>query len=570
MRCALFLAAWTVALAVAEPALDPWLQALYGRRRLPKKDVRLLKAKVADDYGGSQAAGAYDYGADYAPVPASNLLGRMFRSADLEYYDDEPTTLYCITVTPKPQTTQSTTPEVICFPPSRRPRTRTTTAAPAGNCENDEPQPPAHKVSPTTTTTARPHIHSGRPNCTTNRHHQGHPEAVECITEEHEKAHHVPSTSTHASSARTTAKTHPSTAKTSTVRSSTQKTTTKTTTRATMRLPLTSTSTKHPTHIASHTHAAHTTAIPVVNECGAVLLQATATSTSRKTSTKTTQKYVTTAHKHVTTTHKHVTTTHRPVTTTHMPVTTTHKHVTTHRPVTTHKPPTTRRTVTTRKSTKGRITTPVHVRTISPPHAPEACEAVPQPVMTTTRRSAATPPAPKTRPPVDEFLAAWGYFKHHNSLDPHNASHWREFHGVNGPHAPRRRDVAKRNDVVVIIPPWLRQPAHPGLAFVVPPAQPLARHLAKREQQPPRPGLTFVVPPVESGARLVKREEQQNGSSAAPYQVYWFSSWPPAGREVSRLPGRDKANFVKLADWWQDVIKTYNGHHRKKRGLQRR
>ncbi|KAL1423249.1 hypothetical protein MTO96_021230 [Rhipicephalus appendiculatus] len=428
MRCALFLAAWTVALAVAEPALDPWLQALYGRRRLQKKDVRLLKAKVADDYGGSQAAGAYEYGADYAPVPASSLLGRMFQSADLDYYDDEPTTLYCITVTPKPHTTQSTTPEVICFPPSRRPRTRTTTrtttttAAPAGNCENDEPQPPAHKVSPTTT--ARPHhTHSGRPNCTTNRHHQGHPEAVECIPEEHEKAHHVPSTSTHASSARSTAKTHPSTAKTS---------------------------------------------------------------------------------------------------------------------------------------------------TISPPHAPEACEEVPQTVTTTTRRTAATPPAPKTRPPVDEFLAAWGYFKHHNSLDPHNASHWREFHGVNGPHAPRRRDVAKRNDVVVIMPPWLRQPAHPGLAFVVPPAQPLARHLSKREQQPPRPGLTFVVPPVEPGARLVKREEQPNGSSAAPYQVYWFSSWPPAGREVSRLPGRDKANFVKLADWWQDVIKTYNGHHRKKRGLQRR
>ncbi|KAL3173619.1 hypothetical protein MRX96_041443 [Rhipicephalus microplus] len=184
----------------------------------------------------------------------------------------------------------------------------------------------------------------------------------------------------------------------------------------------------------------------------------------------------------------------------------------------------------------------------------------------TTKTSTPLRQPPKTRPPVDEFLAAWGYFKHHNSLDPHNASHWREFHGVNGPHAPRRRDVAKRNDVVVIMPPWLRQPAHPGLAFVVPPA----RHMAKREQQPPRPGLTFVVPPVEPGARLVKREEQPNGSTAAPYQVYWFSSWPPAGREVSRLPGRDKANFVKLADWWQDVIRTYNGHHRKKRGLQRR
>lgn len=534
MRCALFLAAWTVALAVAEPALDPWLQALYGRRRLQKKDVRLLKAKVADDYEGSQAAGAYEYGADYAPAPASSLLGRMFQSADLDYYDDEPTTLYCITVTPKPYTTQSTTPEVICFPPSRRPRTRTTTrtttttAAPAGNCEKGEPLPPAHKVSPTNTTTARPHTHSRRPNCTTNRHHQGHPEAVECIPEEHEKAHNIPSTTRHASSTRTTTTAHPSTTKTSTVRSSTQKTTTKTTTR------LTSTSTKHPTHIASHAHVAHTTAIPVLNECGAVLLQAT----SSKTNVKTTHKYVTT----------------------------THKHVTPHKHVTTHKPPTTRWIATTRKSTKGRVTTPVHLLKISPPHAPEACELMPQPVTTSTRRTAATSPAPKTRPPVDEFLAAWGYFKHHNSLDPHNASHWREFHGVNGPHAPRRRDVAKRNDVVVIMPPWLRQPAHPGLAFVVPPA----RHMAKREQQPPRPGLTFVVPPVEPGARLVKREEQPNGSTAAPYQVYWFSSWPPAGREVSRLPGRDKANFVKLADWWQDVIRTYNGHHRKKRGLQRR
>lgn len=170
---------------------------------------------------------------------------------------------------------------------------------------------------------------------------------------------------------------------------------------------------------------------------------------------------------------------------------------------------------------------------------------------------------------MDEFLAAWGFFKHHNSLDPRNASHWREFHNVNGPRAPRRRDVAKRDDVVVILPPWLRQSAHPGLAFVVPPAQPVARRLAKREQkQPERPGLTFVVPPVE--AQLAKRNEQPTAASTAPYKVYWFSSWPPAGREVSRPPGRDTANFVKLSSWWQDVIKTYNGHQRKRRGLKRR
>ncbi|KAH6947965.1 hypothetical protein HPB50_022281 [Hyalomma asiaticum] len=563
MRCALFLAAWAVALAAAEPALDPWLQALYGRRRLQKKDVRLLKAKLGDEYGGSQAA-AYDYGGDYAHVPPSSLLGRIFQGADLEYYDDEPTTLYCITVTPKPYTTQSTTPEVICFPPSRRPKTRTTTrtttttAAPVVYCENGQPQPPAHKASTTTTTTttttAKPHSHYGRTSSTISRHHQGHPEAVECTSDDH-KARHVLPKSTHASSTRTTVRTRPSTAKTSTVSPSTQKkTTTRTTTRATTRP-----STKHPTHIASHTHAPRTTnTTPFVGECAEVLLQAVTTSTSRKTTPKTTV-----------TTHKHVTTTHRHTTTTHRLETTTHKRVTTHRTVTTHKP-TTRKTVTTRKSTKARITTPQHVRKMSPPPGHEACEAVPQLAPIKTRRTVATPPAPKTRPPVDEFLAAWGFFKHHNSLDPRNASHWREFHGVDGLRAPRRRDVSKRDDVVVIVPPWLRQSAHPGLAFVVPPAQPLARRMTKREQHPAGPKLTFVVPPVQAGQQRTKREEQPDAASGAPYQVYWFSSWPPAGREVSRLPGRDKVNYAKLSDWWQDVRNTYNGHHRKKRGLERR
>lgn len=192
---------------------------------------------------------------------------------------------------------------------------------------------------------------------------------------------------------------------------------------------------------------------------------------------------------------------------------------------------TTRTTTTTTTTTTPRTT----YRKTRPPPTVKGCPAGPArpaPRASEVPIPVTRPPAPqielpgpKTKPPVDEFLAAWGFFRHHNSLDPRNGSHWREFHGAGG---PQRRDVAKK-DVVVILPPWLRGPA-----------------------------------PVPA-KKLAKREE----ATTAPYQVYWFSSWPPAGSEVSRLPSRDQDNFIKLASWWQDVIKTYNGYQRKKRVVRR-
>lgn len=136
---------------------------------------------------------------------------------------------------------------------------------------------------------------------------------------------------------------------------------------------------------------------------------------------------------------------------------------------------------------------------------------------------------------MDEFLAAWGYFRHRNSLDPRNGSHWREFHDdAGGARTLRRRHLGEPAGPLLVLPPWVRRR---------PPGQPVDQRLSKRDGR-----LASAAP--------------------GPYRLFWFGSWPPAGGEVSRLPARDKDNFVKLASWWQDVMRTYNGHQRKKRAAQ--
>lgn len=143
---------------------------------------------------------------------------------------------------------------------------------------------------------------------------------------------------------------------------------------------------------------------------------------------------------------------------------------------------------------------------------------------------------------MDEFLAAWGSFRHRNSLDPRNGSHWREFHNVDGGRAQQRREL-REEGVLVIVPPWVRE-RPPGLQ-----------------------GQAFFAPPAET--RLSKRGGGQP-ESAVPYRRFWYRNLPPAGGEVSRMPARDKENFAQLSSWWQNVLRTYNGHQRKKRAQVRR
>ncbi|KAH9366646.1 hypothetical protein HPB48_017709 [Haemaphysalis longicornis] len=447
MRCALFLAAWASALAVAQPALEPWLQALYGRRRpLKKDDVRAGLLRVADDDYAAGSGAAYDYGVDYGRAPPSSLLRSFLPRARLEDDDeDERTTLFCITVKPKPRTTPSTTseaPEVICFPPSRRPKkTRFTT--PVGNCEEGPPRA-------STTTTAAPHTLQAAKQRTTGQKHRS---------------------SSKASSRRSTPRTRSAR------------------TRARKTHAATSRARRRTSRTTRSAHRAHH--VPTVGECAVDVFLAAATPSraTRKTMARPTMRTI---------------------------------RIKTSKSKTTRKPKTTRRRTTIRAtSRKTRAST--SRRTTAKKQEAKWCPV--EPAATTTAR---------TRPPVDEFLAAWGYFRHHNSLDPRNGSHWREFHDdAGGGRTTGRRHLSKPAGLLALVPPsWVRRQ--------------------------PRPG-------VRPYPRLSKRD---GGSAAPPYRLLWFSRWPPAGSEVSRLPARDKDNFVKLASWWQDVMRTYDGHQRKKRADQ--
>lgn len=451
--------AWLVVLAAGAAAVDPLAQVLYGRYRPQnRRDVNYMQVRLGDDY-------AREFGDDYPfairrlddkpPIhpPKQSLWAKMFQSKD--DYDEYETTRICFTIHPTPKVTPSTTPQVICYTPiigRKGPRTST---------KFTTPTPTTKHLSTTSSklTTKNPSTTMSEP------------------TTKHPPTTRSEPTTKHPSTTRS----EPITKHGSTASSTRLEPTTKHLAIASWHPRTTcrrlSTSRRQ---MNEYTHEKHTiptksAQVPQVSTHAhlSVLLHNASTNASTEpmkghnlTSARATLPdhiwHVTplrSSKGHPSIMYKHSESTTHPAAKPTTPL----KWDMSHSGATTH----TRQMYEATRTSK---TFPFLKVT-----RPQGCavaltrRTTRQSTTRSTRRpgGCAVEITTTTQAPVDEFLAAWAFYRHHNSQ---NYPIRNDFHEGTVKLHKQRRVAEKANENVVLFPPWLqrRAPAASGMAFLVP------------------------------------------------------------------------------------------------------